>query len=129
VGDDVAVLRIEPPFDLSAVGIAAIPPVSQGAGPATGSAARLFGWGQVEAGHSNGRLHRLDQGLLEQWQCTYGAPSVPRDGQARLSLRLPALTVGGIPYRGSTLRVRLHPLGLARGRETASLSRHVGKVR
>jgi hypothetical protein len=358
VGDDVAILRIEPPFDLSAVGVAAIPLVNQNSGPAIGSAARLFGWGQIEAGRSDGRLHRLDQGLLEQWQCTYGvpsvlcawsatgaacagdsggglvtasdppvllgvsnfvinpssacaagnltaytdlstleihswllgdadpqqaprakirpllwgdlesggtaicdapdwtgnpslttkflyttpgsyvtqivqqgpsnkyvlgskdvghsltcvsvaaneagtteaaswrpmliggratelikvreasregrrwqvllsaapslrgkrmkakwtaasgcaacpriralaigkrtrliSPSVPRDGQARLSLRLPALTVGGIPYRGSTLRVRLHPLGLARGRETSSLSRHVGKVR
>ncbi len=358
VGDDVAVLRVEPPFDLSAVGIAAIPLVNQGAGLATGGAARLFGWGQIEVGHSDGRMHRLDQGLLEQWQCTYGvpsvlcawsatgaacagdsggglvtasdspallgvsnfviypssacaagnltaytdlstaevhswllgdvdppqaprakirpllwgdlesggtaicdspdwtgapsvttkflyatpgsyatqivqqgssnkyvlgpkdvghsltcvsvaaneagtteaaswrpmliggratelikvreasregrkwqvllsaapslrgkrmkakwtaatgclacpriralaigkrtrliSPSVPRDGQARLSLRLPALTVGGIPYRGSTLRVRLHPLGLARGRETAPLFRHVGKVR
>ncbi len=358
VGDDVAVLRVEPPFDLSASGIASIPLVNQNAGPASGSAARLFGWGQIEAGRSDGKLHRLDQGLLEQWQCTYGIPSVlcawsatgaacagdsggglvtasdppvllgvsnfviypssacaagnltaytdlstleihswlvgdadpqqaprakirpllwgdleaggtaicdspewtgdpavatkflyatpgsyatqivqqgtsnkytlgskdvghsltcvsvaaneagtteaaswrpqliggratelikvrdasregrrwqvllsaapslrgkrlkakwtatagcvacpriralliekrtrlisppvPRDGQARLSLRLPALTVGGIPYRGSTLRVRLHPLGLARGRETAPLSRHVGKVR
>jgi hypothetical protein len=358
MGDDVAVLRVEPPFDLSAAGIAAVPLVNQGTGPASGSMARLFGWGQIEAGHSDGRLHRLDQGLLEPWQCTYGVPSVlcawsatgaacagdsggglvtasdppvllgvsnfviypssacaagnltaytdlstleihswllgdadpqqaprakirpllwgdlgsggtaicdapewtgnpslttkflyttpgsyatqivqqspsnkyvlgskdvghsltcvsvaaneagtteaaswrpmliggratelikvreasregrrwqvllsaapslrgkrmkakwtaaagcaacpriralaigkrtrlisppvPRDGQARLSLRLPALTVGGIPYRGSTLRVRLHPLGLARGRKTSSLSRHVGKVR
>lgn len=357
-GDDVAVLRVEPAFDLSAAGIAAIPLVGQNTEPAVGSAARLFGWGQVEAGRSDGKLHRLDQSLLEQWQCTYGVPSmlcawsatgaacagdsggglvtasdppalvgvsnfviypssacaagnltaytdlstleihswllgdaepqqaprakirpllwgdldaggtaicdtpewtgspvvttkflyttpgsytpqivqqgpsnkyalsskdvghsltcvsiasneggtteaaswrptliggratellkvreashegrrwqvllaaapslrgkrlkakwtaaagcavcprirafpigkrmrlisppVPRDGQARLSLRLPALTVGGIPYRGSTLRVRLHPLGLARGREASPLSRHVGKVR
>ena len=357
VGDDVAVLRVEPPFDLSAAGIAAIPLVEQSAGPAVGSAVRLFGWGQIEAGRSDGKLHRLDQGLLEQWQCAYGVPSllcawsatgaacagdsggglvtssdppvllgvsnfviypssacaagnltaytdlstleihswllgdadpqqaprakirpllwgdlesggtaicdapewtgapvvttkflyttpgshatqivqqgpsnkyvlgpkdvghslacvsvagneagtteaaswqpllvggrateliemreasragrrwqvllsaapslrgkrikarwtagscaacpriralaigkrtrlvsppVPRDGQARLSLRLPPLTVDGIPYRGSTLRVGLHPLGLARGREASSLSRHVGKVR
>jgi len=76
VGDDVAVLRVEPPFDLSAVGIASIPLVSQDTGLAAGGAARLFGWGQVEAGHSDGKLHRLDQGLLEQWQCTYGVPSV-----------------------------------------------------
>lgn len=76
VGDDVAVLAVEPPFDLGAVGIAAIPLVDQGSGPAAGVAARLFGWGEVEAGRSDGGLHRLDQGLLEQWQCTYGVPSM-----------------------------------------------------
>lgn len=357
-GDDVAILQVEPPFDLGTAGVAAISLVDQNTGPVVGGSASLFGWGQVEAGRSDGRLHRLDQGLLEQWQCTYGVPSMlcawsatgaacagdsggglvsasdppvllgvsnfviypssacaagnltaytdlstaeihswllgdaeprqaprakirpllwgdlesggtaicnapewtgepvvttkflyttpgsyapqivqqgpsnryalgpkdvgrsltcvsvagneagtteaaswrptviggratelikvrearhegrrwqvllaaasslrgrrlqakwtatagcaacprirafpigkrirlvspalPRDGQARLSLRLPALTVGGIPYRGSTLRVRLHPLGLARGREASPLSRHVGKVR
>lgn len=76
VGDDVAVVRVEPPFDLSAAAIAAIPLVEQNTGPAAGSMARLFGWGQIEAGRSDGKLHRLDQGLLEQWQCTYGVPSV-----------------------------------------------------
>jgi len=76
IGDDVAVLRVEPPFDLSAVRIASIPPVNQNAGPGVGSTARLFGWGMMEAGRSDGRLRRLDQGLLEQWQCTYGVPSV-----------------------------------------------------
>lgn len=75
-GDDVAVLRVEPPFDLSATGIASIPLVGEKAGPAVGAAARLFGWGQVENGRSDGRLHRLDQGLLEQWQCAYGVPSL-----------------------------------------------------
>jgi hypothetical protein len=75
-GDDVAVLRVEPPFDLSAAGIATIPQVDQGSGLPAGSTARLFGWGQVENGRSDGMLHRLDQGLLEQWQCTYGVPSM-----------------------------------------------------
>ncbi|HWA53516.1 MAG TPA: trypsin-like serine protease [Solirubrobacterales bacterium] len=76
VGDDLAVLGVEPPFDLSAGGVAAIPLVDQNAGQLSGGAARLFGWGQIEAGRTDGRLHRLDQGLLEQWQCTYGVPSV-----------------------------------------------------
>lgn len=75
-GDDVAVLRVEPPFDLSADGIAAIPLVNQGSGPTAGDAARLYGWGQVEDGRSDGRLHRLDQALLEPWQCASGVPSV-----------------------------------------------------
>ncbi|HKT82301.1 MAG TPA: trypsin-like serine protease, partial [Solirubrobacterales bacterium] len=77
VGDDVAVLRVEPPFDLGAVGVASIPlAAANAAGPTVGAAARLFGWGQVGEGRSDGRLHHLDQGLLEQWQCTYGVPSV-----------------------------------------------------
>lgn len=75
-GDDVAVLRVEPPFELSANGITAISLVDQGSGAAAGDTARLFGWGQVENGRSDGMLHRLDQGLLEQWQCTFGVPSM-----------------------------------------------------
>lgn len=75
-GDDVAVLRVEPSFDLSPPGVAAVPLVGQGGGLGLGGAARLFGWGQVESGRSDGRLRRLDQGLLEQWQCARGVPSV-----------------------------------------------------
>lgn len=75
-GDDVAVLRIGPPFDLRSPGVEAIDLAGEGAAPAVGSTATLFGWGQVEDGRLDGRLHRLDQGLLEQWQCTHGVPSL-----------------------------------------------------
>lgn len=76
IGGDVAILRVEPPFDLSAAAVAAIAVVGEAAGPAAGATARLFGWGQVEDGRLDGRLRRLDQGLLEQWRCTHGVPSV-----------------------------------------------------
>lgn len=76
LGGDVAVLRVEPPFDLSPAGVAAIATVGENAGPIAGSTARLFGWGQVDGGRLDGRLHRLDQGLLERWQCASGVPSL-----------------------------------------------------
>ncbi len=75
-GDDVALLRVNLPFDLSDPGVQAIDPADEDAGPPVGSTATLFGWGQVEDGRLDGKLHRLDQGLLEQWQCTYGVPSL-----------------------------------------------------
>lgn len=75
-GGDIALLRTSPPFDLSDPGVEAIDFADDDAGLAVGGTATLFGWGQVEDGRADGRLHRLDQGLLEQWQCTYGVPSV-----------------------------------------------------
>lgn len=76
MGADVALLRISPPFDLSDPGVKAIEPADDDAGLAVGGTATLFGWGQVEDGRVDGKLHRLDQGLLEQWQCAHGVPSL-----------------------------------------------------
>jgi len=76
LADDVAVLRVDPPFDLSAQGIASVGLVDESAGLPVGGAVRLFGWGQIEDGRPNNGLHRLDQNLLEQWQCTHGVPSI-----------------------------------------------------
>jgi hypothetical protein len=90
-GADVALLSVDPPYDLTEAGIAAIGLVDENGAPPVGSTVKIFGWGQIEDGHVDGRLHNLDQGLLEQWWCTTGVPSI-----------LCAWSGGGAPCAGDS---------------------------
>jgi Trypsin len=73
---DVAVLRVEPPFDLAPPNVEAIAVTGSSASP--NASLRLFGWGLTGPESFDGQEHSLDVATLEQWRCPAfeGVPSI-----------------------------------------------------
>jgi Trypsin len=76
VADDVAILTVSQPFDLSGPAVQPIGIVSENSDPPFDATVRSFGWGQDEPGSVDGHEHSLESTLLHQWQCSAGIPSM-----------------------------------------------------
>jgi secreted trypsin-like serine protease len=74
--DDVAVITVSSPFDLSGQAVQPIAVAAAADAPGTGATARVHGWGETSPGATDARAHVLDQALLRPSQCAGGVPSL-----------------------------------------------------
>jgi hypothetical protein len=72
-GYDVAVLTVDPPFDVSG---AAVRPIELAPAGSAVPTARVWGWGQTTPGSTDGKLYSLTQSIVRSFHCADGWPAI-----------------------------------------------------